>query len=122
MQVYPIELEANLVLPTIRKEFCKAAVELGQKQKDVAKLLGVTEAAASQYLKGKRGSELKIDAEFKSIIKELVKKAISNKINAFEAIQLLENKFRLSGRLCHLHNKLGGIGPETCGLEKVCLR
>jgi len=122
MLIYPAEIEANLVLPTIRKEFCKAAVALGAKQKDIAKLLGITEAAASQYLKGKRGADLKFDADFRQKIKDIVKSVLNGKTGGFEAVQTLSTEFRLSGRLCSLHHKTGGIEPKTCGLVNVCLK
>ncbi len=43
------------VIPAIRKELATALIEKGLKKKEVADLLGITPAALSQYLSGKRG-------------------------------------------------------------------
>jgi len=122
MITYPAELEANLVLPAIRKEICIAAIASGLKQKDIARILGITEAAASQYLRGKRASEVKFDTKFKTKVREIVKKVILGEIGGFSAVQMLAFEFKISGGLCRLHDTAGGIGPETCGLGEVCLK
>ena len=55
------EKMVRYVLPWIRKEFAKIMVnELEQSQVQVARKLGVTEPAISQYLSSKRGDEIKI--------------------------------------------------------------
>jgi len=120
--VYPAELEANIVLPAIRKVFCESAAELGVKQNKIAEYLGITEAAVSQLLSGKRGSEIKIDAELRTKVKGLVKQVIAGKTSGFAAVQELSSEFKFSGRLCDLHHKIGGVSPQTCGLAKVCLK
>ena len=122
MITYPAELEADLVLPAIRKEICVAAVAQGLKQKEIAKILGITEAAASQYLKGKRASEVKFDLKFKTKVRKIVKRVILGEIGGFGAVQMLLGEFKLSGGLCNLHGKAGGMAPETCGLVDVCLK
>ena len=120
--VYPAEIEANIVLPAIRKAFCEAAAELGIKQKDIAEYLGITEAAVSQLLSGKRGAEIKIDDDLKVNVKGLVKQVIEGKKSGFAAVQELSSEFKFSGRLCDLHHKIGGVNPQTCGLAKICLK
>jgi predicted transcriptional regulator len=58
----PQEIEVWYVLPAIRKELAKALVAShGTTQKQAAELLGVTEAAISQYLTSKRGSDIVFD-------------------------------------------------------------
>jgi predicted transcriptional regulator len=120
--VYPAEIEANIVLPAIRKAFCETAAELGIKQKDIAEHLGLTEGAVSQLLNGKRGSEIKVDADFREKVKGNVKKVLAGEISGFAAIQGLSSEFKFSGRLCDLHHKIGGVNSQTCGLAKVCLK
>src|SRR3989304_5370143 len=107
--VYPAEIEANLVLPAIRKTFCEEAVELGVKQNKISEMLSITEPAVSQLLSGKRGSEIKVDAEFREKVKDSVKAVMTGKISGFAAIQGLSSEFRFTGRLCDLHHKIGGI-------------
>lgn len=52
---HPIELEYWFILPALRRSVAQTLKNRGLKQKDVAKILGVTEAGVSQYLKGSRG-------------------------------------------------------------------
>ncbi len=43
------------VLPAIRREIAKSMVDMQKKRHEIAEKLGVTEAAVSQYMSGKRG-------------------------------------------------------------------
>lgn len=53
---HPIEIEYWYVLPTIRREIATSLKKRGNlRQKEVADILGITEAAVSQYIKGTRG-------------------------------------------------------------------
>ena len=54
----PCEVVVWQILPLIRRELARELVEKhGMKQAEVAKIFGVTNAAISQYLNGKRGGE-----------------------------------------------------------------
>ena len=53
----PQEVEVFYLLPTLRKEIAKALKTRGHDQKRIAAMLGVTDAAVSQYISGKRGSD-----------------------------------------------------------------
>ena len=51
----PTEVEYWYILPVVRKELAKYLKELGNlRQKEVADILGISESAVSQYLKGTR--------------------------------------------------------------------
>lgn len=52
---HPIEIEYWHVLPAIRRELAQSLLEFNLKQREVAEILGITEAAVSQYKKGSRG-------------------------------------------------------------------
>lgn len=56
------EVEAFYIIPALRRELAKHLVALGLTQRDVAKKLGVTDAAVSQYLSNKRGTAFEYDA------------------------------------------------------------
>jgi ribose 5-phosphate isomerase len=46
----PIEIEYWYVLPVLRRELAKSLKEIGQlKQKEIAKILGMSESAVRQY-------------------------------------------------------------------------
>jgi len=69
----PCELIVWYVLPAIRREFARVLVkEFNLTQREAARKLGVTESAVSQYLKSKRGKEMKFNQE---IIDEIEKSA-----------------------------------------------
>lgn len=52
---HSVEIEYWYVLPAIRRELAKSLKELGSlRQKEVADILGISESAVSQYLKGTR--------------------------------------------------------------------
>lgn len=50
----PCESAVKYKVPAIKAELARKLKKEGKSQKEIAKLLGVTEAAISQYLSGKR--------------------------------------------------------------------
>ena len=62
----PQEIEVWYMLPAIRKEFALTLIRHELSQKEVAKLLGVTEAAVSQYKSEKRAHGLEFNEHIKS--------------------------------------------------------
>lgn len=52
----PDELSAKIAIPSLRAAVGKKLIEAyGMKQESVARLLGVTQSAVSNYVRGKRG-------------------------------------------------------------------
>ncbi len=51
----PCEVFASRIIPVIRGEIARELVARGHKKKEVAEILGITIAAVSQYVHGKRG-------------------------------------------------------------------
>ena len=67
----PCEIIVWQVLPVIRKEFAKNLIKKHDlSQKEAARRLGVTEAAVSRYITGKRGTSDVLDGK---ILKEVTK-------------------------------------------------
>lgn len=102
----PCEVVFWKVGPSFRGYLVKKLVKEGMKQRDVAKLLGLTEAAISQYLSGKRGL-LRFDKEMKRIVEITAKKIMQNPkctpmvyINGTCEVCLY---LRKSGKMCKLH-------------------
>jgi uncharacterized protein len=59
----PQEIEAFYTIPAVRRELTRALVAAGLTQRQIAKKLDVTEAAVSQYLSNKRGTQLEYPPE-----------------------------------------------------------
>ncbi len=58
-ETMPQEIAVRYILPAIRKELAKRLIEKHKlSQKETAKLLGITEAAVSQYIHSKRAKEV----------------------------------------------------------------
>ena len=69
----PCEIIVWNVVPIIRKEFAKNLIENHNlKQRTVANKLGITEAAVSRYISGKRGA---IEITDNEVLKEINKSA-----------------------------------------------
>jgi predicted transcriptional regulator len=73
----PCEIIVWKVLPAIRKEFAKKLVEEhGLSQKETADKMGLTEAAISRYISGKRGGEEIFNGVVTEEITESVKQLV----------------------------------------------
>ena len=59
------------LLPAVRKHIAIELRKRGKKVPEIAKVLGITKAAVSQYLKGKRGGDL--EPWMKEIVKKYLK-------------------------------------------------
>ena len=92
----PQEIEVRYILPAIRKELAKVFIKYHKmNQKEAAKILGLTEAAISQYQHSKRAKEVIFSA---NIITEI-------KVSADRILADQSNKLRVIGemnRICNL--------------------
>lgn len=117
MALLPQEIEVWYVLPALRRELAAALIVRGLTQKAVAGLLGVTEAAVSQYVHSKRAQKVAFSAEFKKRVNEACGKIESKAWSGYEALQHLAQDFRLTKDLCKLHHELERV-PSDCD---ICL-
>lgn len=60
-------------LPSLRGEFVRAMLKQKMKRKDVARFMGLSEPAISQYLKQKRGKGYKFSQESRKFVAEAVR-------------------------------------------------
>ena len=107
----PAEIETKTSVPALRALVAKRLInEYNFSQKDTAKLIGVTQAAISNYLRGTRGNltSLGDDERIQIIVAEITtmmieKHELSDIISKFnEACSI----FRISRMLCDIHKKL----------------
>ncbi len=112
----PQEVEVWYILPAIRSALCR---ELASRlsQKEIAKLLGITEPAVSQYIKGKRGSKVKFNEETKKDIKRIAGKLAAKEMHPMGALNYLSKKVLMSNVLCQVHMMLDKETPQSC---RVC--
>lgn len=107
------EIEVFYVLPALRKEFAVCMKDAGKSQKEIAKLLCVTEAAVSQYISLKRGS-----FNFNEKIKQAVAEASKNIFDESSMIretQKLLQIVRDERVVCQLHADHGDV-PKGCNV------
>lgn len=93
MEKQPCEIIVNYVLPSIRAQLAKELVNCDISQQEVAEIIGITPAAVSQYIKGKRGYAVKFDEKTKEEIKKLANMICRGETENINAL------------LCHICNK-----------------
>ena len=114
----PQEIEVWFVIPAIRRELAKIFIKdhkLSQKQ--AADKLGISEAAISQYLSGKRGSELRFSESEKEKIKESAKKIVDGS-NIMEEMYSLVSSLRACESVCSMHKRFDKELPHDC---QICM-
>lgn len=117
MKLLPQELEVWYLIPALRRELAKILIsDFGMSQKKASQTLGITESAISQYLKSKRGSELKFSKEEIEKIRESAYSIVENRSDVHEEIYKLSVKFRASNVLCNFHKKGDKTIHKNCGL------
>lgn len=115
----PQELEVWYILPAIRKELAKFLIkDFNLKQKEAASLLGLTEAAVSQYVKEKRASGIAFDKNIANEIKKSAGIIFKNKSKVMSEIMKICNLSNVKKMLCILHKKHDKNIGERC---KICL-
>ena len=111
----PQEIEVWYVLPVIRKGLAIAMKEEGLDQKTIAKLLGVTGAAISQYVNNKRGSDFEINPALNSIFVESSKRIVKDSSLIFAEVQSILKELWDGGLVCEIHKQKSWC-PEDCGV------
>ena len=105
-QVMPQEIEVWYLIPAIRKELAKIFIsKYEMSQKEIADILGLTESAVSQYLKDKRGNQLKFNLNERKIINKTAKKISEDKNNSIKHLYDLCNTLKNTKTICDLHRK-----------------
>ncbi|HDM91847.1 MAG TPA: helix-turn-helix domain-containing protein [Candidatus Korarchaeota archaeon] len=122
MIAQPCELVVKTLIPAIRAMIARELViSSGKKQIEAAELLGVTQAAISQYLRGTRGGRLRLDKypEVIAIVRKLAQGLASGRISKNEAaILVCEACYtaRKLGVLCDAHLRAKNKYAETAQL------
>jgi predicted transcriptional regulator len=127
----PSEIESKLLIPAVRAILSKdLVIEKGLKEEEVARMLGITQAAVSNYLRGTRGdneliSKLMSLTEIMSMIKEISDDLSTNRAYTAKTLSkfiALCNYMRYSLIICDAHHSLErNIDEKVCEQCKVIL-
>lgn len=127
----PAEIESKLLIPAVRAILSKELViEKGLKEDEVARMLGITQAAVSNYLRGTRGdneiiSKLTSLSEIMGMIKEISTDLSTNKAYTAKTLSkfiALCNYMRYSLIICDAHHSLErNIDEKVCEQCKIIL-
>ena len=127
----PSEIESKLLIPAVRAILSKELlIEKGLKEEEVARLLGITQAAVSNYLRGTRGdneliSKLVSLSEVMSMIKEISDDLSTNRAYTAKTLSkfiALCNYMRYSLIICDAHHSIErNIDEKVCEQCKVIL-
>ena len=127
----PSEIESKSLIPAIRAILSKKLIQdYGLKEETVAKLLGITQAAVSNYIRGTRGdsslvTKLENNFEVMKMIGDITKDLSMNKAYApstmTKFIQLC-NYMRYTFIICDVHHSIEpNIDKRICEQCEVIL-
>jgi len=116
--VHPQEIEVWYILPALRRELALSMKKSGLEQKDIAKKLGVTEAAVSYYINSKRAAKISFNKKTKLKIKYAAKKLVKNEAGLFKEMNTLLNHVWNKRMVCKIHRQYSLV-PKNCD---VCLK
>lgn len=116
----PQEIEVWYVLPAIRREIAKIMIDkYGLKQRESAKILGITESAISQYLHEKRAAEVIFDKKTMQLIINSTRKIMKNHNELTRELYKLSDFIKRSELLCQIHRRYDANISKSCD---ICLQ
>ncbi|MAG38307.1 transcriptional regulator [Candidatus Pacearchaeota archaeon] len=119
MYTLPQEIEVWYVIPAIRREMSKCFIrEHGITYEKVGKILGISKAAISQYLKNKRAGKIRLHERVQKEICKSCKKIIDGKSDSVKEIQ----KILIFVRKNKLHCEVCGEPVEKKSNHDDCVQ
>jgi predicted transcriptional regulator len=112
---HPQEVEVWYIIPAIRREMSAVMRGNGLKNKEIAKLIGVSEAAVSQYSKSKRGCEVIFPTKVKERIALAAERITRQPSRMVEETQAVCDLVREKEVLCKVHRRVYK-GLEDCSI------
>jgi hypothetical protein len=118
MKKLPQEIEIWYLIPSLRKELARIFIkDYELNQKEISKLLGITEASVSHYVNEQRGQKIKFTQTEMEMIKKSAGNMIKTKSSYVKEIYSLCNQFRKTKVLCRIHRGFEKNIPKDC---EVC--
>lgn len=116
----PQEIEVWYLLPAIRRELALTLInKYSLTQKQTANIIGVTEAAISQYIKSKRAGAVKFGKNYLDKIDRAANRLIKDKSLLMAELKNICDDYRKDKSLCELHKKYGTVNLVDCD---ICLK
>ena len=113
----PQEIEVWYIIPALRRELAKSMInDLKLTQKHIAKIMGLTEAAVSQYLHSKRGKEVIFSDAVLKEIKKSAKEIAKNERLLIQEMMKLTNLTGVKHIMCDVHKKHDAKLPTNCDI------
>lgn len=107
MYYLPQEIEVWYVIPAIRSWISRCLIEdFDASYEKIGKILGVSRAAISQYVKGKRAAKIKLPKELGPQIMSACKILYKDETKSVEEIDKIINILRKKGLPFHVCGKL----------------
>ena len=120
----PSEIEAKSLIPAVRAILAKKLIkEYSLKEEDIAKVLGITQAAVSNYVRGTRGdmeliSKLECVREVMRMIDDIARDLSTNKAYTPSTLAKfigLCNYMRYTLIICDVHHSIeSNIDEQIC--------
>ena len=120
----PSEIEAKSLIPAVRAILAKKLIrEYSLKEEDIAKVLGITQAAVSNYVRGTRGdmeliSKLECVREVMRMIDDIARDLSTNKAYTPSTLAKfigLYNYMRYTLIICDVHHSIeSNIDEQIC--------
>jgi predicted transcriptional regulator len=122
----PFEIESKVILPATRAILTlKLIEEYGMRENDVAKAVGITQAAVSNYIRYTRGNRLSSTKEIMHIIEDIAADlAQSGTYTPYTMLKFMEicNLIRSTLIICEVHHEIDSdIDKTVCEECKVNL-
>ena len=118
-EIMPQEIEVRYILPAIRRELARIFIdERKLSQKDTAKILGLTEAAISQYQHSKRAKEVVFSDTIVNEIRvsaDMILSEKNTKQRLIAEINRISNLTKVRQILCDIH-KAQSKDLENCNV------
>ncbi|WGI16677.1 helix-turn-helix domain-containing protein [Methanonatronarchaeum sp. AMET-Sl] len=123
MPKQPCEIIVLHVLPSVRAQISKDLVEMGMSQQKVSEIIGITPAAISQYVSGKRGYEMEFKGEVREKIQDFAQQTYNQgEADVLQGVCSICDVVKENGVLCDLYEKYEEQTNKcsSCKFRTVC--
>ena len=107
------ELEVFYIIPAMRRELSRIMKDNGIGQKEIARRLGVSEAAVSQYFSSKRAKDIRFSDQLIRVMENSAEKIVDTKTLVEETQTILAEVRNEKIVCCKCHEHNTDI-PPTC--------